>query len=284
VHTASPHDKPTQAHERRLPSALWVACAQMFVSTSCTETVPIDLPPPSQPTATAATTKASPDDEPRETPVAFIIEHPVFPVQTQDGLINGKAVPARRRLTAELYHSRLGDEIRLYPDTLLKQIKLRQIVLCDELSFNATKCFSFTDVEQGTIYMNVQTNVDDDRIRWTIHHELFHQLDYAGDSRLDPDPAWESLNPIGFRYFADAERLQTDPAAAGRETGIKGFVNRYATASPTEDKAELYALLVVEPEEARRRLADDDVLRRKAAKIRQMIDAFGPYSALLIGR
>jgi hypothetical protein len=44
----------------------------------------------------------------------------------------------------------------------------------------------------------------------------------------------------------------------------------------------VYALLVVDAEEARRRLAGDGILRRKAAKIREMIDAFGPSSALLI--
>jgi hypothetical protein len=45
------------------------------------------------------------------------------------------------------------------------------------------------------------------------------------------------------------------------------------------------ALLVVDSAEARRRLArDDGILRRKAGKVREMIDAFGPDSALLINR
>jgi hypothetical protein len=212
------------------------------------------------------------------------MDHPEFPFRTHDGILKGMAVPASRRLAAELYQRRLGDEIRLYPDSHLKRIKLRQIVLCENLSFNATKCFSFTDVEHGSIYINVQAGLDDEKLRWTIHHELFHQLDYAGDSRLDPDPAWESLNPIGFHYTGDVERLQADTAEAQREAGIRGFFNRYATTSSTEDKAELYAFLVVDPEEACRRLAADVILRRKAARIREMIDAFGPYSALLTGR
>jgi hypothetical protein len=256
----------------------------MVVSASCTESVPVELPPPSPPPSAATTTESPLDVEPGESSVAFIIDHPQFPFQTHDGFLDGTAVPASRRLTAELYQRRLGDELRLYPDTLLKRIKLRRIVLCEDLSFNSTKCFSFTDVEHGTIYMNVLASPDDERIRWTVHHELFHQLDYAGDSQLDPDPAWESLNPIGFRYTGDVERLQADPAEGHREAGIRGFVNRYATTSSTEDKAELYALLLLDPETARRRLAEDDILRRKADKIRKMIDAFGPYSALLIGR
>jgi hypothetical protein len=282
--TASPDDRAAPIRGRRLPLALWLACAPLVVAASCTESVPVELPPLSHSSSTATTTEASPDDEHGETSVAFIIEHPIFPIQTHDGVLYGTAVPASRRLAAELYQRRLGDEIRLYPDTLLKQIKLRQIVLCEDLSFNATKCFSFTDVEHGSIYMNVQAGLDDERTRWTIHHEIFHQLDYAGDSRLDPDPAWESLNPIGFRSTGDVERLQANAALARRNAGIKGFVNRYSTTSPTEDKAELYALLVVDPEEAHRRLADDDILRRKAAKIREMIDALGPYSTLLTGR
>ena len=282
--TASRDDQAAPARGRRLPRALWLACTQLVVATSCTESVPVELPPLTHSSSTTTTSKASPDGAPRQTSVVFVVDHPIFPIKTHDGVLNGTAVPVSRRLAAELYQRRLGDEIRLYPDALLEQIKLRQIILCEDLSFNATRCPSFTDVERGSIYMNVQAGLDDEKLRWTIHHELFHQLDYAGDSQLDPDPAWESLNPVGFRYTADVDRLQTAPTEARGNAGIKGFVNRYATASSTEDKAELYALLAVEPEEARRRLADDGVLRRKAARIREMIDAFGPYSGLLTGR
>jgi hypothetical protein len=249
------------------------------------ESVPVELPPLSHSSPTATTTaSASTDGILYETTVAFVIDRPEFPVRTQDGILKGTAVPASRRLAVELYQRRLVDEIRLYSDTLLRRIKLRQIVLCEGLSFNTTQCSSFTDVEHGSIYMNVQAELDDERIRWTIHHEIFHQLDYAGDSRLDPDPTWESLNPIGFRYAGDVERLQADPAEGQRDPGIKGFFNRYATTSPTEDKAELYALLVVDPEGVRRRLEADVIRRRKVVRIREMIDAFGPYSALLTGR
>jgi hypothetical protein len=284
--TAFPDDKSASLQRWRRFLALWLAFAQWVVAASCTESVPIELPPlsHSSTSATITTRKASPDDRPVETSVAFNIDRPEFPVQTHDGTLNGTPVSLSRRLGAELYQRRLGDEIRLYPEPLLKRIKLRRIVLCEDLSFNKTNCFSFTDVEHGSIYINVQAGLDDEKMRWTIHHELFHQLDYAGDSRLDPDPVWESLNPIGFRYTGDVERLQADGAEAQRDAGIKGFFNRYATTSPTEDKAELFAFLVAAPEEARRRLAEDGILRRKAAKIREMIDAFGPYSTLLTGR
>ena len=178
--TASPDDRAAPIRGRRLPLALWLVCAQLVVAASCTESVPVELPPLSHSSSTASTTEASPDDEHGETTVAFIIERPIFPIQTHDGVLYGTAVPASRRLAAE--------------------------------------------------------------------------------------------------------RLQADAALARRDAGIKGFVNRYSTTSPPEDKAELYALMVVDPEEAHRRLADDDVLHRKATKIREMIDAFGPYSTLLTGR
>jgi hypothetical protein len=267
----------------RIACLFFAACIQMAVSTSCTESVPNESLTQFSPTSSGGASNQSPGAERRDLPVVIIFERLELPVQTQDGLINGKAVAESQRGRALTLEQRLRDEIGLYPDALLKRIKLHRIVLCDDLSFNATPCFSFTDVERGSIYMKVQEGVSGERIRWTIHHELFHQLDYAGDGRLDPDPAWESLNPLGFRYAGNVEGLQTDPDAARMDTGVKGFVNRYATASPTEDKAELYALLAVEPEEARRRLADDEVLRRKATRIRRMVEAFGQGAVLLGG-
>ncbi len=246
----SDRDQPGRARRSAPGCVVWVACVQMILSTSCTQSQPDELAAPFDVTDASPSTDA-PEDPSRALPVAFIMEHPEFPVQTQDGVIDGKALPASRRRPAESCETLLAEEIRLYPLALSKEIKLRQIVLCEELSFNATRCSSFTDVERGSIYMAVHESVDAQRLRWTIHHELFHQLDYAGDSRINLDPGWESLNPVGFRYTVDVERLQTDAAAVRTDTGVKGFVNRYAMASPAEDKAELFALLVIEPEQAR---------------------------------
>lgn len=266
---------------------LGIALAQVALAASCTESVPVEFPPSSRPAASASAEKNAskgPQRDDAATPVAMVIDEPGFPVKTHDGVLNGTAIPASRRLAADLYQRRLGDEIRMYPKAFLKRIKLRQVVLCEDLSFDAAKCVSFTDVEHGTIFMNVQSGVNDAQIRWTIHHEIFHQIDYAADGKLDPDPAWESLNPPGFRYSGDVERLQANAVEAARDDVQKGFLNRYAMASPAEDKAELYAFLVLEPNLVRRRMLDDDILRRKAAKIREMVDRFGPYSDLLIGR
>jgi hypothetical protein len=129
----------------------------------------------------------------------------------------------------------------------------------------------------------VNTEFDIESMRWLLHHELFHQLDFAGDCRLDPDSEWESLNAIEFRYTNDVEKMQVDPRLASTLAGVNGFVNRYAMSSSTEDKAELYALMMATPVEARRRLAEDQILRRKARRIQEMIDAFGPYCAHLLG-
>lgn len=129
------------------------------------------------------------------------------------------------------------------------------MILCEPLSFDGTKCSAFTDVERGRIYLNVDSALDEHYMTWTVHHEAFHRIDYHGDRQLVPDPGWESLNPPWFRYSRDADRFQ---AGSGRR--IDGLPQ---------------STLGIEPRGGQ---------GRKVTRVREMIDATGPYSRLLTGR
>ena len=134
----------------------------------------------------------------------------------------------------------------------------------------------------GHLYLNVQSGLIPAFIKRTLHHEIFHQIDFADDRKLDADPRWEAMNAPDFRYTHDAETLQADPESTRPDETLVGFLNRYATSSPAEDKSELYAALIVEPELVRRRAGRDEILRRKVSRVREMLDDLGRYAAFLL--
>lgn len=124
------------------------------------------------------------------------------------------------------------------------------------------------------LYLSVDNGLGPEPLRRVTHHEVFHQIDFADDGRLDRDPAWEALNQPGFRYHGDNQTLQADPEASRLGTEVVGFLNEYSTSSVGEDKAELYSYLMVDPAMVRHRAADDDILRGKAKQLHQILDCF----------
>ena len=158
------------------------------------------------------------------------------------------------------------------------------MILCKNLAFDDTRCPAFADVERGQLFLSVESLVDPSLLRRTVHHEVFHQIDYADDAVLAEDVRWQALNAPGFQYAGNSQRLLADPNITTLNDSLAGFLNRYAATSATEDKAELYSYLMTDPDVVRRRVARDDILRRKVDRIREMIDTFGPYSRALLGR
>lgn len=254
----------------RSTAAVVLACLP-----GCTETTEVAVTRPAPPAAAAAT-RAEPA-------VGVTVDDPGLPVKTRDGWIRGGPLPADARFTRDFYRRVVADQLALYPGPLLKRIGLARVVLCTGLRFEGTTCPAFADVERGRLYLNLDGAPDAGVVARTVHHEVFHQVDYADDRRLDADPLWEALNPPGFRYTGDPERLVADPDATRLDADRAGFLNRYATSSPAEDKAELYSYLVVDPAMVRGRADGDGVLRRKVERLRATLDGLVPGGRALIG-
>ena len=53
-----------------------------------------------------------------------------------------------------------------------------------------------------------------------------------------------------------------------------GFLNHYSTTGVEEDKAEIFANLIVEPEVVKKRAETDAVLQSKVAQMRELLAAF----------
>jgi len=109
-----------------------------------------------------------------------------------------------------------------------------------------------------------------------IHHEFFHIVDLLDDGQLYEDERWAKLNPPGFKYGPGGINLQNDPTVTEPGKDTPGFLNRYAASGVEEDKAEVFAHLMVEAKEMKDRAAKDKYLRAKIDRMKELLAEFTP--------
>lgn len=168
----------------------------------------------------------------------------------------------------------LAHELSRYPAGFLRKVRLRRVLLCQDLEENERPIPSLpnhastllVDVDAGQAFLS--------RL---VHHEVFHFLDFADDQLVVRDPAWEQLNDPDFRYEGGGRAVR-DPAATGPSSGPPGFVTRYATAALEEDKAEIFSWLMTDKALLAARTMNDSILRKKVSRIHGIVSAFFPLT------
>ena len=124
-----------------------------------------------------------------------------------------------------------------------------------------------------------------------VHHELFHFLDYVHSPQtLYEDSAFAALNAPGVSYrsveadgpgppLLEAVRTawELEPAVVPRAPLPPGVISSYAAASVAEDKAEVFAYLMVDAAAVETLCLTDAALTRKrdaiAARVQQLAGA-----------
>ncbi len=204
----------------------------------------------------------------------IVIRTPIFPVKTGHGPIDGAEAD---RKEAESYATIFAFEWSLYPPELVKKTGLRSVVFCKDLSFVGQKRTAIPDFEHETLYLDVSRGrYDELYVRKVIHHEFFHLVDLKDDGHLYEDERWVKLNPPGFKYGPGGAKLQDDPTVTTTGKDDPGFMNRYAAAGVEEDKAELFAHMMVEPKVVAARAEKDKYIRMKAERMQELLSAFSP--------
>lgn len=181
-----------------------------------------------------------------------------FNVGISNGAILGDAVDPKQRPSLA---QRVCAEVLKYPPAFLLEVQLQRIVLCSDLSLTGRRSAGLADHESRTIYLDVSPYVvGSSLLETTLHHELFHLID---GPRWN-DEAWLACNPPTFVFPPEGLPLA--------ETPPEGFVSSYATTAPWEDKAELFAAVMVDPVGTLRKSECDGILRRKLALMRSRMD------------
>ena len=207
--------------------------------------------------------------------VEIIAEAPQFPVETIWGPIDGTKAASH---SLETYIPLFSEEFTLYPPALIKRAILERIVLCEELSFAGQVRAAIPDYVNDTLYLDVRdAGENPSYFRKAIHHEFFHLMDFRDDGDVYADSKWSDLNRPEFSYGAGGVSAQDTPETSWPTDKYPGFLNHYSTTGVEEDKAELFAYLMVESEYVKLRTTDDAVLRAKVDRMRRLLFSFCPH-------
>lgn len=204
--------------------------------------------------------------------IAVLHEAPEFPVKCSYGVISGaKASPE----TVANYASLFVEEFSLYPPSLIKAAKLKRVILCTDLAFAGQRRNAIPDFEHQDLYLDVSRGSDrGNYLRKVIHHEFFHIIDKEDDGKLYQDERWGRLNPPDFKYGNGGKNAQNNAGTSVLSDRYPGFLNHYSTTGVEEDKAEIFANLIVDRAYVEERLKTDEVLRAKRELMHQLLKEF----------
>lgn len=197
-----------------------------------------------------------------------------LPVKTFHGLIDGKS-SGTRELAA--YARLFAAEWALYPPDFIKRSQLTRVVLCTELTFAGQRRNAVPDFEHNVLYLDVARGTySRPYLRKVIHHEFFHIVDLRDDSNLYQDERWEGLNRADFKYGSGGKNAQGLAQTSVLTDKYPGFLNHYSTTGVEEDKAEVFANLIVDPGYVEDRARKDRVLEAKIKRMRKLLADFCP--------
>ena len=197
-----------------------------------------------------------------------------FPIKTIHGMIEGKEAD---RVVLEKYQKLLAAELNRYPPSLVRNAKLKRIALCAELSFDGQRRNAIPDFEHDVLYLDVERgDYNSQYQRKVIHHEFFHMIDYKDDGSVYADAAWSGLNAAAFQYGNGGRNAQDDADTSVLTDRFPGFLNHYSTTGVEEDKAEMFANMMVVPQYVEVRAADDPIIKSKTLAMKSLIQKFCP--------
>ena len=206
--------------------------------------------------------------------IEIVTMDPGFPVKSTYGMIDGK--PADKK-ELENYISLFAPEFTLYPLALVKRSQMKRVVLCINLAFAGQRRNAIPDFEHNTLYLEVSRgSYSKSYLRKVIHHEFFHIVDYRDDGSLDKDERWSSLNPSSFKYGSGGINAQDMLFSSILTDKYPGFLNYYSTTGVEEDKAEVFANLIVDNAYVENKIKNDAVLRVKVKMMQQLLRSFCP--------
>ncbi|MEQ9500149.1 MAG: hypothetical protein RIT81_24955 [Deltaproteobacteria bacterium] len=129
---------------------------------------------------------------------------------------------------------------------------------------------------ESRIYIDVASALRGRAVDSMMHHEIFHFVDRVLDPRR-LDAAWRATHPRGARYAGSGfDRIGASPLAHGE---YPGFVSAYATASPAEDRAELFSWWRSRTGQLAAKLKSDAVLKKKSELLAKTLKAKLPQLA-----
>lgn len=139
------------------------------------------------------------------------------------------------------------DEFSKYPLDFVAVSKLRKVAFVEQLVNDGIHVAANPYAAAEILLLDVSFMSDQWYPRYVLHHEFFHMLEEEWNgSFYFKDPKWAAFNEPGFTYGSGGKSAY----GSGRDvTSFKhsrrGFINEYSTYGMEEDRADLWAAMMV---------------------------------------
>jgi len=190
------------------------------------------------------------------------------------------------------------EELSIYPRQAIEKTRIEQVILCTNLVVSKKRAGGTLKVGLhyvDTLFIDVSGfHANDLYGRRTLHHELYHAIDFRDTWNGFVDADWTRIQGDDFKYEFDAaaelHRLMgrnpqeimprefDDPykRMSTHESTIPGFITDYARYSASEDKAEVFCHLMVSYDHVMQRASADAVLKQKVERMKETLHAYIP--------
>jgi hypothetical protein len=174
----------------------------------------------------------------------------------------------------------LRDELDMYPDAIVSRLGFGNIYILDEFTFRDVKLAgqSFSWIPKPAVAYGLNSFKPEDAssrafFSRTTHHEVFHAMERQFTRSGGPlfGSTWDGLNEPGFKYRIGPNSVSAEgqPTHTKDNAGRKGFAEPYGMNIATDDRATLYARMMVADKVFYGRLATDPILLAKTNRLQE---------------
>ena len=153
-----------------------------------------------------------------------------------------------------------------YNSNFLNKIKLKYIVLCENLFISEINTGGIPDNKNRTLILDI--NFNKKYFERMIHHEIFHMIQNSYEDHFN-DLKFALFNNSDFEYAecsTCSDRFNLD-----LYENTNGFLTEYSKSIPSEDMAEIFSFLMVNKNLIEEKIKNDSILNKKVNFIKSKI-------------
>ena len=149
-----------------------------------------------------------------------------------------------------------------YSANFLKKIRLKYIVLCEDLSISGINTAGIPDSKMKTLILDIKFN--EKYFERVIHHEVFHIINDS-HKELFNENEWVNFNDKNFKYAKCSTCTENLGLDTNKETN--GFLTEYSQSTVSEDMAEVFSHMMIKINQ----INNDYILQKKELFIKKKL-------------
>jgi hypothetical protein len=174
----------------------------------------------------------------------------------------------------------LREELDMYPEAIVSRLGFGNIYILDEFTYRDVKLAgqSFSWIPKPAVAYGLNSFKPEDAssrafFGRTTHHEVFHAMERQFTRSVGAlfGANWDALNEPGFNYRIGPNSVGAEgqPTHTKDNAGRNGFAEPYGMNIATDDRATMYARIMVADKVFYGRLATDPILLAKSRLLQE---------------